>query len=130
MDTGGQPEFHEIMPLILNGPAFHLIFFNLAFDLDDPIPIRFCHQNGTDSTITYMSSYTGKQMIFQLLSSLYYFSKSLSPDSEPAVVLIGTHLDQLKGQDEMKIIDALNWLLSNVEFHDQGFRIPNLPNKG
>ena len=90
MDTGGQPEFHEIMPIILSGPALHLIFFNLAFDLDEPIPIRFCHQDGTDSTITYVSSYTGKQMIFQLLSSLYYFSKSLSPDSEPAAVLIGT----------------------------------------
>ena len=121
MDTGGQPEFHEIMPLILSGPALHLIFFNLTFDLDDLIPIRFCHQDGTDSTITYMSSYTGKQMIFQLLSSLYYFSKTLSSDSEPAAVLIGTHFDQLKGQDEIKINDALNLLLSNVEFHDQGF---------
>ena len=121
MDTGGQPEFHEIMPLILNGPALHLIFFNLTFDLDEPIPIRFCHQDGTDSTITYVSSYTGKQMIFQLLSSLYYFSKSLAPDSEPAAVLIGTHLDQLKGQGEMKINDSLNQLLRNVEFHGQGF---------
>ena len=121
MDTGGQPEFHEIMPLVLSGPALHMIFFNLTFDLDDPIPIQFCHQDSTNSTITYVSSYTGKQMIFQLLSSLYYFSKGLSPDSEPTAVLIGTHLDQLKGQDEMKINDALNRLLSNVEFHDQGF---------
>ena len=121
MDTGGQPEFHEIMPIILNGPALHLIFFNLTFDLDDLIPIRFCHQDGSDSTITYVSSYTGKQMIFQLLSSLYYFSKSLAPDSEPAAVLIGTHLDQLKEQGERKINDSLNRLLNNVEFHDQGF---------
>ena len=121
MDTGGQPEFHEIMPIILSGPALHLIFFNLTFDLDDPIPIRFCHQDGTDSTITYVSSYTGKQMIFQLLSSLYYFSKGLSPNSEPAAVLIGTHLDRLNEQDMMKINDSLNRLLNNVEFHDQGF---------
>ena len=121
IDTGGQPEFHEIMPIILNGPALHLIVFNLAFDLDEPIPIQFCHQDGTDGTITYVSSYTGKQMIFQLLSSLYYFSKSLSSDREPAAVLIGTHLDQLKGQDEMKVNDFLNRLLNNVEFYDQGF---------
>ena len=121
MDTGGQPEFHEIMPIILNGPALHLIFFNLAFDLDEPIPIRFCHPGGTDSTITYVSSYTGKQMIFQLLSSLYYFSKSLSPDSEPASVLIGTHLDQLKEEDKMKINDSLIQLFTNVEFRDEGF---------
>ena len=127
MDTGGQPEFHEIMPIIFNGPALHLVFFNLTFNLDDSISIRFCHQDGTDSLITYNSSYTGKQMIFQLLSSLYYLSKGLSPDSEPAAVLIGTHLDQLKdqeGQGEKKlqeINDSLKELLSNVEFHDQAF---------
>ena len=127
MDIGGQPEFHEIMPIILNGPAFHMIFFNLTIDLDYPVPIRFCQQDGTDSLITYKSSYTGKQMIFQLLSSLYYLSKGLSPDSEPAAVLIATHLDQLKdleGQWENKmeeVNDTLKELLSNVEFHDQAF---------
>ena len=127
MDTGGQPEFHDIMPIILNGPALHLVFFNLAINLDDSIPIRFCHQDGTDSLITYNSSYTGKQMIFQLLSSLYYLSKGLSPDIEPASVLIGTHLDQLKdweGQGERKleeINDSLKELIGNVEFHNQAF---------
>ena len=126
MDIGGQPEFHEIMPIIFNGPALHMIFFNLAFNLNDPIPIRFCQQDGTNSIITYNSSYTGKQMIFQLLSSLYYLSKGLSPDSEPAAVLIATHLDQLmeEGQGEKvieEINDTLKELLSNVEFHNQGF---------
>ena len=99
MDTGGQPEFHEIIPLFLNGPALHLVFFNLTFSLDDPIPIRFCQQDGTDSMIKYNSSYTGKQMICQLLSSLYCLSKDLPPDSESAAFLIGTHLDLLKGQE-------------------------------
>ena len=131
MDIGGQPEFHDIMPIILNGPALHLIFFNLTFDLDDPVPIRFCQQDGTDSIITYMSSYTGKQMIYQLLSSLYYLikgsspdSKSLSQQSKPAAVLLGTHLDQLKDQVEKKmeeINDNLKELLCNAEFHDQAF---------
>ena len=136
MDTGGQPEFHEIMPIILNGPALHLIFFNLTFDLDDPIPIRFCHQDGTDGTITYMSSYTGKQMIYQLLSSLYYLTlsstifprageeKGLSPHSKPGAVLIATHLDQLKDQAERRmeeINDCLKQLLSNTHLHRQAF---------
>ena len=127
MDIGGQPEFREIMPIILNGPALHMIFFNLAVNLDYPIPIRFCQQDGTDSLITYNSSYTGKQMIFQLLSSLYYLSKGLSPDSEPAAVLIATHLDQLmdlgrQGKIEIEEInESLKELLSNVEFHDKAF---------
>ena len=128
MDTGGQPEFHEIMPLILNGPALHLVFFNLTFDLNKPVFIRFCQEDGTNAPITYKSSYTGKQMIFQLLSSHYCLSKDLSPDSESAAVLIGTHLDQLikdqedQGKKKIEEIDgSLKQLVSNAEFHDQGF---------
>ena len=134
MDIGGQPEFHEIMPIILNGPALHLIFFNLTFDLDDPISIQFCKPDGTNSTITYKSSYTGKQMIYQLLSSLYYLSKDLSPDSKPAAVLIATYLDKLKDMGEQgekkinEISHSLNELLNSVEFHSQGFL--TYPTKG
>ena len=140
MDTGGQPEFQEIMPIILSGPALHMIFFNLTFDLDEPILIRFCHQDGNDNTITYTSSYTGKQMIYQLLSSLYYLTlsstisyqgagegKNLSPHSKSAAVLIGTHFDQLKNQPKQgkikirEINDCLKQLLSNTDLHSQAF---------
>ena len=134
MDTGGQPEFHEIMPVVLNGPALHLVFFNLTFNLNKPVFIRFCKQDGTDAVITYTSSYTGKQMIYQLLSSLYCLSKDLSPDSTSVAVLFGTHLDQLKdqkrqGKKKIEEIDgSLKQLLSNAEFHDQGFL--TYPKKG
>ena len=134
MDTGGQPEFHEIMPLILNGPALHMVFFNLTFNLNDPVVIRFCKEDGTNATITYMSSYTGKQMIYQLLSSLYCLSKDL-PDSKSAAILFGTHLDQLiKDQEDQgkkkieEINGSLKQLVSKSEFHDQGFL--TYPKKG
>ena len=131
MDTGGQPEFHEIMPIILNGPAMHMVFFNLTFDLNDPISIRFCQPDGTDGKITYMSSYTARQMIFQVLSSLYYLTLSftISPQSssKSAALLIGTHLDQLKHQADhgnkriQEINDCLKQLLSNTDLHGQAF---------
>ena len=124
IDVGGQPEFHEIMPIILNGPALYMVFFNLAFNLDDSIPIQFCQQDGTDSMITYKSSFTGRQMIYQLLSSNYSFSKGLSPHCESAAVLIGTHLDQLRREGERKIKEinaTLKELLDDVEFHNEGF---------
>ena len=66
-------------------------------------------------------------MIFQLLSGLYYLTKGLSLDSEPAAVLTATHLDQLndkEGQGEKEIEevnDTLKELLSNVEFHNYSF---------
>ena len=32
MDTGGQPEFHEVLPHVLKGPALHLVLFSLEED--------------------------------------------------------------------------------------------------
>ena len=127
MDTGGQPEFHEIMPIILQGPALHMVFFNLAFNLNEPIPVRFCQQDGTNAMITYESSYTGIQMIYQLLSSLYCLSKDSSMHSQPTAVLIGTHLDQLKDLEEQRkkriaeINNSMKQLLASAEFHKRGF---------
>jgi len=125
MDTGGQPEFHEIMPIILPGPALHMVLFNLAFDLNEPIPVRFCQQDGTNAMISYESNYTGIQMIYQLLSSLYCLIKDSSTHSH--AVLIGTHLDQLKDLEEQgqkriaEIDDALKKLVTNAEFHEEAF---------
>ena len=125
MDTGGQPEFHEIMPVILPGPALHMVLFNLAFDLNEPIPVRFCQQDGTNAMISYESNYTGIQMIYQLLSSLYCLSKDSSTHSR--AVLIGTHLDQLKDLEEQgekriaEISDSIKKLVTNAEFYKQAF---------
>ena len=127
MDTGGQPEFHEIMPIILQGPALHMVVFNLAFSSNEPVPVRFCQQDGTNAAITYDSSYTGIQMIYQLLSSLYCLSKNTSMHSQPTAVLIGTHLDQMKDLQEQgkkgitDINDSIKQLLTDAEFHKQGF---------
>jgi len=122
MDTGGQPEFHEIMPIILPGPALHIVLFNLAFNLNEPIHVRFCQ---LDDTISYESNYTGVQMIYQLLSSLYCLSKDSSMHSH--AVLIGTHLDKLKDLEDQgkksiaEINDSLKELLTNAEFYKQAF---------
>jgi len=115
------------MPIIFQGPALHLVFFNLSFGLNEPILVHFCQQDGEDASVTYKSSYTGKQMIYQLLSSFYCISKGSSSQRESAGVLIGTHLDELinqegQGQKQLQEIDdSLKQLLSNTEFHDKGF---------
>jgi len=125
MDTGGQPEFHEIMPMILPGPALHMVFFNLAFKLSEPIPVRFCQQDDSNATISYESNYTGIQMIHQLLSSLYCLSKNSSTHSH--AVLIGTHLDQLKDLEEhgkkriAEINDSIKKVVTNAEFCEEAF---------
>ena len=56
IDIGGQPEFHEILPLLLHGMALNLIFFNVTHDLDSPYTVVY-RADGS-SSIQYMSQST------------------------------------------------------------------------
>ena len=90
IDIGGQPEFHEILPLLLHGMALNLIFFNVTHDLDSPYAVVY-RADGS-SSIQYESEYTIREIIQRALCSIS--SLQTSPDHKPAAILIGTHLDQ------------------------------------
>ena len=90
IDIGGQPEFHEILPLLLHGMALNLIFFNVTHDLDSPYTVVY-RADGS-SSIQYESEYTIREIIQRALCSIS--SLQTSPDHKPAAILIGTHLDQ------------------------------------
>ena len=90
IDIGGQPEFHEILPLLLHGLALNLIFFNVIHDLDSPYTVVY-RADGS-SSIQYESEYTIREIIQRALCSIS--SLQTSPDHKPAAILIGTHLDQ------------------------------------
>ena len=41
VDTGGQPEFHELLPVILRGSALYFIFFSLAYSLYQKVHVHY-----------------------------------------------------------------------------------------
>ena len=110
IDTGGQPEFFEVLPLLLRGPCFSLIFLNLAHSLMKPFNVTFRHTPTSHSLVEYDSTYTQLQMIHMLLASLHSlnykedssqtsaaFLNNEEDDSQTsAAFLIGTHLDEAK----------------------------------
>jgi hypothetical protein len=68
-DLGGQPEFMDMQPALVLGPALYLIFCNLMHNLQDYYPISYLKSSG-GSTIPVQSVYTVEEMIFQALSSV------------------------------------------------------------
>ena len=91
VDIGGQPEFHEILPLLLHGLALNLIFLNVTQDLDSPYTVVY-RADGGYSPIQYESEFTIREIIQRALCSIA--SLQTSPDHKPATILIGTYLDQ------------------------------------
>ena len=108
IDIGGQPEFHELLPLLLHqGPALNLIFLNMSQSLDYKYNVTYEDGSGS-SLVQYKCEFTTKEIIQRALDSM----SSLQPivnNNEPAAILIGTHNDKEPRADlEQSIRDTFD----------------------
>ena len=108
VDTGGQPEYQDILPVLLGGSGLSLFLLNLTQELEKPYPVVYRHaQEGTQS-IEYRSQFTVLQMLFQVLATL---TNTCRTATEHAAILVGTHQDQVTTKDinnlEEKVLSAL-----------------------
>ena len=109
-DTGGQPEFLRLLPLILSKPAFYFVFFSLAQQLDQTYAVKFTKEGETQTL--YQSTQTVKDILSQLLFSLHIPTSRDDEYSEvkSRALLFGTNADQpYKDVDE--ISDELKEIL-------------------
>ena len=126
MDTGGQPEFHELLPPILHGPAFHLVFFNASLDLDKEVQVKYCYKEEERESFDYTTNISSIEILHQLLSTLYTLHLQEKPRQSKSA-LLGSHIDLL-GVNEFQRhikIDKINNLLKPhikpTEYYDDAF---------
>ena len=55
-DAGGQPEFFDIIPLVVRGPSLCLVFLNLALSLTESFEVTYRHEQSTGKQVEYQSS--------------------------------------------------------------------------
>ena len=113
IDIGGQPECHEILPLLLHGLALNLIFLNVTQDLDSSYTVIYRDDDGY-SPIQYKSEFTIREIIQRALCSIA--SLQTSPDHKPAAILVGTYFDQSSEADVLTLDQSIQ-----KEFKDTNF---------
>ena len=118
IDTGGQPEFHEILPALITGPAINLLVFKLTEDLTDRYKIVYRSSDSGDSE-PYETSLTHEEVIFRSLASIaclrqntmgWSFDEATVPvkdESKPAAFLIATHKDCVNDDRVAKVNEHL-----------------------
>ena len=113
-DTGGQPEFFEILPLLMRGPSLSLIFLNLTQPFNDKFDVVFRHSDLSTPLVKYASSYTPKDMVHQVLASIESLNQS---NQRSAAFLIGTHRD-LVSENVVEAFEVeIKVSLSNTSFY-------------
>ena len=110
LDTGGQPSFQAVLPLLLDVPCTYVLVFNAAEGLNAPVPITY---RPDDTTVVKSGSRpeTAWAMMLRSLSSAYTLVHKVSSDVRALLVdkrlpplrtvLVGTFADQLEQRDNI-----------------------------
>ena len=113
IDIGGQPEYHEILPLLLHGLALNLIFLNVTQGLDSSETVIYRDDDGY-SPIQYKSEFTIREIIQRALCSIASLQTSL--DHKPAAILVGTYFDQSSEEAVFKLDKSIQEAFKGTNF--------------
>ena len=130
LDTGGQPEFHDLLPFLLHGSALHMIFFNAFLDLFKSINVVYRHEDPAMSSVEYETSSSSMEIIYQLLVSFFTISKK--ENHQCVAALFGSYIDKFNKQqlpEELKRVSKLlEEAFGDAAFIKEGFLAsPNNP---
>ncbi len=123
-DTGGQPEFMDMLPALTIGPGLYLLFCKLTEDLQSHFNVTYVSGSG-ESTTPEESTYTVEEILLTTLASISCFkthtntSEDTSSDemfNKSVAYIIGTHKDQVTEEDIEEFDDQLQENVCKAEF--------------
>ena len=110
LDTGGQPSFQDVLPLLLDVPCTYIQVFNTSRSLYERIPVTYRPNDYT--VVSLGDAECGRDMMLRSFSSMHTmaqkYSKELATfrqkDSLPPqlrIFVVGTHKDELIAQGRL-----------------------------
>ena len=106
IDTGGQPEFQEILPLIINGPAVHILVFKANESIKKHNEIVYESEDHETKRTIYQTNMTTEEVILKSIATIQSFAvheskhEELHVRGQSTVVLVATHCNSKDGLSE------------------------------
>ena len=91
-DSGGQPQYHELLPLFVHRVSSALCVIRLTDKLDE-IQLAEYYDRGVQVGPTQLSQLSTKDTIQCLANTVQSYS---TQDRPPNIIMVGTHLDKLE----------------------------------
>ena len=95
-DCGGQPQYHELLPLFVRRINSALCVTRLTDKLDKVQAVEY-YDEGKRVGVPQQSQLSAKDTIQCLVNTIQSYS---TQDKPPSIIMVGTHLDQL--EEKMK----------------------------
>ena len=93
-DCGGQPQYHELLPLFVHRISSALCVTRLTDKLDEVQVVEY-YDEGNRVGVPQQSQLSAKDTIQCLVNTIQSYS---TQDKPPSIIMVGTHLDQLEEQ--------------------------------
>ena len=143
-DSGGQPEFFDVMPALTTTPTGYVMVFDMSKDLSSKCVEHFRHgiKSSTESTVHYTNAELMKTALANIQSCTIPVSDERAASRLPTcghLLVVGTHLDKCgdtKEEQDGKVLqiektiqtDILNLLVGStvhvVERHNRALVYP------
>ena len=133
LDTGGQPQFINMLPAVNTSATVTFVVLNMlhvlrAKGFDERVLVHH-YKNGIKSYEPYPWNYTNRDLIKCLVALLKDSIITDVPlpdvavlqkgrDSKPGLCFVGTHLDQVNEKDVDTVSDQLEEIVSQLEPSD------------
>ena len=112
LDSGGQPQFHDLLPSFVPNLSTVLFVLNLSETLDHHPEIKYYHEG--KSLCSYRSPYSHEQILKHCIRALQPENRSIESGSSPHVAVVGTHRDEesecegeTREEKNQKLLDLL-----------------------
>ena len=112
IDTGGQPEFMEVLPCLVHHSNLTVVVVNLKYGLDE-YPLIAFHEKGTAFKRGLRSRRTNRQVIQQLARTVKAKRPSRKRGQRSRIIAVGTHRDCVQG-DLAARLEALDQELRKI----------------
>ena len=107
IDSGGQPQFQELLPILVSGPSVFVLTFSLALPLDAEFKVVFTDKHGMREV--YPTNMRVKDVIVQSLASIrctccYQTNGTEKVEVKPRVIFMAT-MKSLVSDEEIEAVD-------------------------
>ena len=113
IDSGGQPQFHQILPVFLRRMSLYVFVFKLSDKLDGKPAVEYYDASGKPLGKPYESAHTNQQLLQHCLRTLHTH-RSSSKGKSCRIMIVGTHRDmedecttEKRKEKERKLLNLL-----------------------
>ena len=92
-DSGGQPQFHEMLPIFLRGVSYYVFVFKLSEELGSHPTVELYDEEGKLVGIPYTSAHSNEQLLQHCIQVLQSHKSSTVDGERARILILGTHKD-------------------------------------